>query len=363
MATTERSGRFLIYGATGYTGKLTARVAKAQGLQPILAGRDEAKTRAVAAPHGFDWRAFDLDQASKLDAALAEVDVVLHMAGPFSATSKPMADACLRNGRHYLDITGEIDVFEALAARDAEAKAAGVMLLPGAGFDVVPSDCLAAHAKRRLPDATRLLLAIGGMAKMSRGTAKTSIEALSLGTRARRGGRIVRLPDTPRGSVDFGSGPVPTVALSWGDVATAWHSTRIPDIDVHFQSSRQLEQMTKLGPVARFMLSTRIGQHFAKAAVDRQPEGPTDAERASGHATLVAQVWNAKGDTLRSRLRTPEGYTLTALSSLAIVERVLAGDFKAGWQTPSLAYGADFVLRLPGVTREDLGASQENVAP
>jgi short subunit dehydrogenase-like uncharacterized protein len=352
------TGRFLIYGSTGYTGKLTARTAKEQGLKPILAGRDAAKTQAVAAEHGFEWRVFDLAETAKLEAALNEVDVVLHIAGPFSATSKPMADACLRTGRHYLDITGEIDVFEALAARDAEAKAKGVMLLPGVGFDVVPSDCLAAHAKRRMPDATRLFLAIGGLAKMSRGTAKTSVESIALGTRARRGGKIVRLPDTPRASVDFGAGPKPTVALSWGDVATAWHSTRIPDIDVHFQSSAQLEQMTKLHPLMRFMLSTWLGQRFAKAAVNRQPEGPTDAERASGHAVLIAETTNAKGTKQRSRLRTPEGYTLTALTAIEIVKQVLAGHFKPGFQTPSLAYGADFVLQVPGVTREDLDASE-----
>lgn len=348
------TGRFLIYGATGYTGKLTAQTAKSHGLQPILAGRDEEKTKVVAALHGFEWRAFDLVDAARLDAVLNEVDAVLHIAGPFSATSKPMAEACLRTRRHYLDITGEIDVFEALAACDAEANAKGVMLLPGVGFDVVPSDCLAAHVKRRLPDATKLFLAIGGLDKLSRGTAKTSIEGIALGTRVRRGGRIVRLPDTPRSSVDFGTGPVPTVALSWGDVATAWHSTQIPDIDVHFQSSRQLEQMTKLGPMARFMLSTRIGQRLAKAAVDRQPEGPSDAERASGHAVLVAEATNAQGETTCSRLRTPEGYTLTAMTALEIVRRVLAGNFKPGFQTPSLAYGADFVLQFAGVTREDL---------
>ncbi|MBI5716913.1 MAG: saccharopine dehydrogenase NADP-binding domain-containing protein [Burkholderiales bacterium] len=348
------TGRFLIYGATGYTGKLVARTARSQGLRPILAGRDAARTQAVAAGHGFEWRAFGLAEAAKLDAALNEVDAVLHLAGPFSATSRPMADACLRTGRHYLDITGEIDVFEALAARSTEAKARGVMLLPGAGFDVVPSDCLAAHVKRRLPDATRLFLAIGGLGRLSRGTAKTSVEGIALGTRARRGGRVVRLPDTPRASADFGDGPVPTVALSWGDIATAWHSTQIPDIDVHFQSSRQIEQMTKLGPLARFMLSTRLGQHIAKAAVDRQPEGPTDAERAADHAVLVAEASNAKGDTVRSRLRTPEGYTLTAMTATEIVRRVLAGDFKPGFQTPSLAYGADFVMRFEGVTREDL---------
>jgi short subunit dehydrogenase-like uncharacterized protein len=331
-------------------------MAKVQGLQPVLAGRDERTTRAVAELLGFEWRAFGLTDTARLDAALHEVDVVLHLAGPFSATSRPMADACLRNGRHYLDITGEIDVFEALAARDAEAKASGLMLLPGVGFDVVPSDCLAAHLKRRLPDATRLFIAIGGLDKLSRGTAKTGVEGIALGTRVRRGGRIVTLSDTPRSRVDFGAGAVPTLAMSWGDVATAWYSTQIPDIEVHFQSSRQLEQMARLGPLARFMLSTRVGQRIAKAAIDRQPEGPTDAERASSQAVLVAQATNAQGQTARSRLRTPEGYTLTAMTALEVVRRVLAGDCKPGFQTPSLAYGADFVLQMTGVTREDLPA-------
>src|SRR5215470_3341592 len=150
----KQTKQFLIYGATGYTGKLTARTAKEKGLEPILAGRNETKLAAVVEPLGLEWRAFNLSEQEKLDSALGEVDAVLHIAGPFSATSKPMADACLRTGTHYLDITGEIDVFEALAARDNEARAAGVMLLPGVGFDVVPSDCLAAHMKRRLPDAT-----------------------------------------------------------------------------------------------------------------------------------------------------------------------------------------------------------------
>ena len=347
------TGRFLIYGATGYTGKLAAQVAKAQGLEPVLAGRDEAKTRAVAAQHGFEWRAFDLAETAKVDAALQDVGAVLHMAGPFSATSQRMADACLRTGRHYLDITGEIDVFEALAARDAEAKARGVMLLPGVGFDVVPSDCLAAHVKQRLPDATRLFLAIGGLTRMSRGTAKTSLEAIALGTRARRGGKIVSLPEPPRASADFGAGPVPTVAMSWGDVATGWHSTQIPDIDVHFQSSAMIEKMTQLHPLVRFMLSTRLGQRLAKASIDRTPEGPTETERASDHAMLVAQASNAKGETVRSRLRTPEGYTLTALTAIEIAKRAVTGDFRPGFQTPSLAYGADFILQFAGVTRED----------
>jgi short subunit dehydrogenase-like uncharacterized protein len=123
------------------------------GRTPHSVGRNLAKVNAVARPLGLKARAFDLGDPNRLDAAIKDVSVVLCVAGPFSATSRPMADACLRNCVHYLDITGEIDVFEALAARDAEATARGVMLLPGVGFDVVPSDCLAAHLKHRLPDA------------------------------------------------------------------------------------------------------------------------------------------------------------------------------------------------------------------
>ena len=170
------TGTILIYGATGYTGKLIAKAASRAGARPILAGRSLEKVKRVAGPLGLAARAFDLADPAGIDAGLKDVAVVLCAAGPFSATSRPMADACLRNRAHYLDITGEIDVFEALAARDAEAKARGVMLLPGVGFDVVPSDCLAAHLKRRLPDATDLKLYLSLGANMSRGTAKTMLE-------------------------------------------------------------------------------------------------------------------------------------------------------------------------------------------
>ena len=155
------NGRFLIYGVYGYTGELIARYAAERGLAPVVAGRNEAKTRAIAEQHGFEHRVFALDDLAAIDAALAEVDVVLHCAGPFSLTSRPMVEACLRNKKHYTDITGEIAVFEACAERDKQAHDAGVMLMPGVGFDVVPSDCLAKHLKDRLPTATHLTLEIG----------------------------------------------------------------------------------------------------------------------------------------------------------------------------------------------------------
>lgn len=350
------SGRFLVYGATGFTGKLVAKTAKTLGLNPIVAGRNADKVKAVAEANGFEWRAFGLDETSKVDAALREVDAVFHIAGPFSATSKPMVDACIRTGRHYLDITGEIDVFEACAARDAEAKAKGVMLMPGVGFDVVPSDCLAAHMKRRMPDATHLTMGVEALGGISRGTAKTGVEGIGLGTRARRGGKIVAIKDVQRRELDYGQGPKSSIMVSWGDVATAWHSTHIPDIDVYFASSPQFERMVNMPGFMRWLLSTSIGQSLLKRQVDRAPEGPTDDERKAGRAIIIAEAKNAAGQTVRSRLTTPEPYTLTADTGLAMSLRVVNGEAKPGYQTPSLAFGADFILDFPGCRREDLNA-------
>ncbi len=351
-----KTGQFLIYGATGYTGKLTARTAKAQGLKPILAGRSEEKVKSLAAELGLEWRAFDLKETSKLDAVLKDIDAVLHIAGPFSATSKPMADACLRNKTHYLDITGEVAVFESLAARDAEAKKAGVMLLPGVGFDVVPSDCLAAHIKRRLPEAQDLKMYIGGLGKASRGTMKTMIEGVAKGTLVRRFDTLQTLDGMNEDLCDFGQGAKPTMAVSWGDVSTAWHSTKIPNVEVHFEVTPELKRMMNMPGIVKLFFGLPFVQSFLKRQIDRRPEGPTDDERKRGYAVLIGVGRDDKGNTVRTRLRTPEGYSLTAQTGLTIAKRVLAGDFKAGFQTPSLAYGADFILSFDGVTRDDLNA-------
>lgn len=348
------TGKFMIYGATGYTGKLVARTARALGMRPLLAGRNEARLKSVAGQHGFEFQAFDLEDTPALMSALAQVDAVLHIAGPFSHTSKPMREACIRSKTHYLDITGEIDVFEACAADDEEAREAGVMVMPGVGFDVVPSDCLAAHMKARMPDATELTLAISGLGHMSRGTAKTGVESIGKGTRIRRDGEIRSVKVPPRREFDFGQGAKQGIAIGWGDVSTSWHSTGIPNITVYFEASPELEQMAGLGGFARWLASRGFMQRRLKNRIDQQPEGPTDAERRAGYAVLLGEAVNAAGERVVSRLRTPEGYTLTAMTSLEIVRRTLAGDVKPGFQTPSRAFGADFITEFDGCTREDL---------
>ena len=178
---------FLIYGANGYTGELITRYAVERGMTPILAGRNAIAVEALAKKHHLEYRVFSLDEKDRLDSALQEVEVVLHCAGPFSLTSRPMVEACLRNKKHYTDITGEIAVFEAMARLDQKAKDAGIMIMPGVGFDVVPSDCLARHLKDRLPSATNLTLAFYGKgSRISHGTQATMTMNIGNGGAIRR---------------------------------------------------------------------------------------------------------------------------------------------------------------------------------
>lgn len=352
--------QLLIYGANGYTGELTARAAVAQGLHPILAGRNAAQVATVATRLDLPYRCASLDDAASLDALLHEVSVVLHCAGPFVHTSAPMVDACLRNCVHYVDVTGEIAVFEALAARYDEARRAGVMLLPGAGFDVVPSDCLAAHLARRLPSATRLLLGIRALGKISRGTALTGVEALVSGDGGlvRKRGELTPVPVAWKTrTIDFGAGPRPALSMPWGDVATAYHSTGIPDIEVYMTfppaMMRAMRASRFLGKLARLPgVAALIKQRIRAGA-----PGPTDAERAAGSSLLWGRVEDDAGRDAEARLRTPEAYSLTAQASLLIARKVLTGQVKPGYQTPSSAFGPDLILEIAGVERLDIDAA------
>jgi short subunit dehydrogenase-like uncharacterized protein len=344
----------LLYGATGYTAGLILERCLARGLRPILAGRSGA-IRALAESHGLEARVMTLEDGAALWRSLEGVEVVLHCAGPFSRTSKPMADACIAVRAHYLDITGELAVFEALAARHDEATAARVMLLPGAGFDVVPSDCLAAHLKRRLPDAASLVLAFESTSGLSRGTATTMVENAAGGGLIRRGGKLVPVPAAWRTRrVDFGGGPVEVTSIPWGDIATAWYSTGIPDIEVYVRMSAAQRRLVVASRYLGWLLASRPVQHWLKARIRRGGPGPSAHTRARGVSRLYGDAGNAAGHHVRARLFGPEVYGFTALTAVAALERVLAGEAKPGFQTPSLAFGPDFVLGLPGVRREDL---------
>lgn len=344
---------FMIYGANGYTGELIVREAVKRGMKPIIAGRTARKIAPLSGKFGLEARAFSLEDPDGIDSALKGIDAVLHCAGPFSLTSAPMVAACLRKEIHYLDITGEIAVFEAMAKRDEAAKDAGVMIMPGVGFDVVPSDCLALHLKERLPSATRLQLAFCGLGGLSHGTQATMTMNIGNGGAVRRDGQIVTVPTAWKTrEIDFGKFRKTGVTIPWGDVATAYHTTRIPNIEVYTAiPSAQI----KLLKVARYFGGILATSPIQKFLQSRIPEGgPSDEQRRAGATYLWGRVEDAQGNAVESRQSGPEGYTLTVLAALAIVEKVLKGEFRAGFQTPARAYGAGLILEIEGTERVDL---------
>ncbi|MFN8380917.1 MAG: saccharopine dehydrogenase NADP-binding domain-containing protein [Anaerolineales bacterium] len=348
--------KILVYGSYGYTGQLIVERAIKEGLQLILAGRDENQLRAQAEKYKLEYRAFTLDNTIALDSALQAVDAVLHCAGPFVLTFRQMAEACIRNKKHYVDISGEIEGFEALAAMDEDAKRAGVMLLPGGGFDVVPSDSLIAYAASKLLNATNLELYIKSIGSgISRGTARSGIENSHRQGRIRRDGKIVSVPNVWDSKlVDFGRGPSRLVTMGWGDVSTAYHSTGIPNVTVYMSFPKAMINAMKLTRFVGPLLYTRVARDFIKWLIGIFfAKGPSRKQNETGFSLMIAEVSDGT-KTVRAKLRTPEAYYLTALTSVEIMKRILLNDYKAGFQTPSKAYGADFILQFDGVQREDL---------
>ena len=345
--------KWMVYGANGYTGRLIAEEAARRGLRPILAGRNASAIEPLAKKLKLPVRAFALDNPAAVRAGLKDIGLVLHCAGPFSATSAPMVAACLDVGAHYLDITGEIDIFAACHALDAVARKRGVVLIPGTGFDVVPTDCLAAQLKREMPSATSLVLAFDATGGPSPGTALTGVEGLGKGGRARIDGKMTRVPLAWKTrSFDRDGEPRFAMTIPWGDVYTAFVSTGIPNIEVYMgvppASATRLRRIRWLGP----LLGTAPVQAWLKSQVAKRVRGPTEKGRAASDTRVWGEVRDASGNELKAQLSTPNGYELTVTASLGIVQRLLEGARPAGgYYTPSQLMGADYVLELQGVKR------------
>jgi len=350
-----RTDALLVYGATGYSGRLVVAGAIAAGLHPILGGRDEARLAPLAEALQLPYRVARLDEPGRLASALQEVRVVLHAAGPFSSTARPMLDACLAAGVHYLDLSAGVDEIEMAAARHAEARARGVMVLPGVGFDVVPSDCLAAHVAHRLPGAEHLSLGISGLVRATRGSAKAFAEYAGRPVIVRRRGTITSVPSgSLERTFDFGNGPRSACAVSWGDVATAYYTTGIENVDVYFEATPVIRGMVAANAFLGVGLRTAPWQAWLRASTEWLPEGPSAGERDAGTTVIVAEGRTRSGRTVRTRLRGPEAYTFTGMAAPAVAARVLAGDVEPGFQTPGRLFGPDFVLRFRGVSREEV---------
>jgi len=343
----------MIYGANGYAGALLARAAKVRGLKPVLAGRNAAEVTALATALKLESRIFPLNKISKAD--LKGVSVVLHAAGPFSNTAEPMMRACLAQRVHYLDITGEIDVFALADRLDRDAQTAGIVLCPGVGFDVVPTDCLAALLKRALPAATELLLAFEAGGGQSRGTAKTSIEVMKSGGLVRVQGALKRVPVAYKiADIPFSASHVRrAMTIPWGDVYTAFVSTEIPNIEVYLAMPAARIASLKRARWLVPLLSLKPAQAWLKRRVDRRKinryeNGGPDASRRAASSTFVYGRVRSTTQQCEARVQLPNGYDVTVDSALSIAQFVMAGTEITGFATPSILCGGDFLYSLAG---------------
>ena len=341
---------FLIYGANGYTGELIAREAKRRGLQPILAGRNRDKLSALASELGLSFRCFDLQDVASIAGQLQGVQTVLHCAGPFSATAAPMMQACLQAKVNYLDITGEISVFEYAQTLDAQAKQAGIVICPGVGFDVVPTDCVAAALKAALPDATQLTLGFDSRSSFSPGTAKTSVEGLAQGGKIREHGQIKTVPLAAKTRrIDFGNGEKLAMTIPWGDVSAAYHSTGIPNIEVYIPASPGLVSKLKRLNWIRPLLGWSLVQNLLKKQIEKKVRGPSESARGKARTFVWGEARNAAGVIKSARIDVPNGYTLTVDAALAVVAGLSERQGVGGSYTPSRLLGPDLLSRLPNV--------------
>jgi short subunit dehydrogenase-like uncharacterized protein len=349
----------LIYGSYGYTGALITETADETGLEPTLAGRRAEPVERQATDRGLDHRVFSLDHPAVVERHIGEFDVVLNCAGPFSATADPLVTACIESGTDYLDITGEIAAFEATAERDRDAEKADVTLLPGVGFDVVPTDSLAAHLHAKVPDADHLSLAIDGLGTFSPGTLKSVVEGLSQGGAARIDGAIESVPPAWRvREIDLGGGANTAVTIPWGDVSTAYYTTGIPNIETYATVPKYAASvMEQTGVLTPFLGSSPV-QRALKGIIDATVSGPTADERARSTTRIWGEVKNGD-ERAAARLQTPDTYEFTARTATEIARRVLAGEVGPGFQTPAAAFGPEFVLDFDGVEREDVPAGAE----
>ena len=346
------SERWLIYGAYGFTGQRIAAEAVRRGERPVLAGRSEAKLAALAERLELEYLPFGLDNLTSITRAIRDYGLVLHCAGPYVLTSEPMVQACTLVGAHYLDLTGEISVYEKNYAYEAAARRSGAAVISGVGFDVLPSDCLACLVAGEIEAATELEIAFRVTTRASAGTAISVIENGAAGGWVRRGGRLRPMPmGGGVRRVRFASREAVVMAIPWGDLSTAWRSTGVPNLTTYMALGRWLPGLLRVGgPVGQAALSLGAVRGLLKAAIPLLYRGPSEDQQANGRAEIWARARNEAGDSAEGWLETPEPYRFTALAAVAAAQQVLA-TAPAGVLTPAQALGAEFVLGIEGVRR------------
>ncbi len=345
---TSENRQMMIYGANGYTGELIAKEAVEREFKPVLAGRNKQAISQLAESLNLTARVFGLNSVEQVIRQLKDIHLVIHCAGPFSATAELMMQACISSNTHYTDITGEISVFERAQVLDADAKSANIVLCPGVGFDIIPTDCIASQLKEKMPDATYLALGFDSDSGMSPGTSKTMVEGLGGGGKIRRDGKIIQVPLAYKTrQIDFGRGEKNAVTIPWGDVSTAFHSTCIPNIEVYIPiSPRGAKGIRRLNWI-RWLLGMKFVQNHMKNKAGKSAKGPGEEQRKTQRTYLWGEVKNAEGKTVTARLETCNGYTLTYLGAVEVAKFLMENKVTGGAYTPSRLIDNKLVHRLP----------------
>ena len=346
---------WLIYGAYGFTGQLLVDEAVRQGQQPVLAGRTASKLAPLAEKYGLETLILGLEDPAKLAKALKGVELVFHAAGPFQITSAPMLEACLEGGVNYIDITGEIPVFQHTFAQHERALRAGVGLISGAGFDVIPSDCLAKYVAEKLPSAIDLQIGVASSTQPSSGTAKSSIEMMPRGGMRRQNGQLVplQLGDGAK-KIHFSHRELVTLPISWGDLETAYRSTGIPNITTYMAyPPRLVKTVRRYGALVQKLVRVSLLRRAAQRIAEHSFKGPSAEMRRNNRSYLWAMASDAEGNQAQAWLETMEAYQLTAVAGLRCVKKMLA-ERPVGALTPAQAFGADFILETEGSKRIDI---------
>jgi short subunit dehydrogenase-like uncharacterized protein len=346
---------WMIYGANGTTGELIAEEAIRRRHRPVLAGRSDEKLTPLAERLGLSWLKVDLLDEEQLGKTVGDFELVFNAAGPYVHTAAPMVRACLEAGTSYLDVAGEVMVLEQVLALHQQAQEEGIAIIPGVGFNVLASDDLALYVADQIENPTRLDIATSWITnQISPGSAKTMIESAHIGTLARFEGQIKRtgVRDGLR-QLPFLDGMHTVLPTTLGDLATAYRTTGIPNISTYTAFPGWMATIySRTEPIFRTLYRFSLLRRMASKGAEMSARRGSNHERTGEPSQVWVRVRNEEGDEKQAWLETEESYQFTAAASVRSVEKVLSIR-PQGVLTPALAFGADFVLEIPGTRRVD----------
>jgi short subunit dehydrogenase-like uncharacterized protein len=334
----------VLFGATGYTGRLTAEALARRQVDFAIAGRSAPKLEALARAVGDpDIHLAEVGDVDSLERALDEARVLITCVGPFEELGWTAVEAALRAGVHYVDSTGEGRFIHQLHERSNEsARAAGIAMCPAMGFDEVPPDVAVSLAVEDMDDPD-VVVTYAVSSSGSRGTIRSALKILSApGWRVEDG----RLVETSTGERDRWA-PLPpplgvrrSVSVPMGIGRIAPLHLRLRSLDAFMTAAEPQRIALRAGlPLARLVLATGPGRTAAETVIGRLPEGP-GANARRKRWTVMAEA-RAGGRWRNVVLTGQDYYGLTGELLAAAAQRLSAGTTEAGVLAPVAAMGTE----------------------